>query len=228
MSSILKLFSRFIGKTIISISVLVFITSFVVLALANNLDTLRSSLNSEEVLEEIIGPDSEFTLDEIKQICEKNPDEEGCDKVKDPSKLFDESFNMIDNKISSNTQNILNIRYLSIIIFLLGVGLLYLGTFSIYETGFKTSITILFSTIPFIIISYFSSNLASSDLISSLVPQAEGQQISEKLLEITIDAAKAWLDAAIQDLRPLLITLVVISLPLTILFYILKRKQSKK
>ena len=226
--SVLKLFSRFIGKSLISISILVFITSFIILALANNLDTLKSSLNSEELLSEMIGSNSDLTLDEMKQVCSQNPDLENCDIIQNPSKLFDESFSLISSKIASNAENIANVRILSIIVLLLGIILLYLGTSNIYDTAYKTSITVFFSTIPYIIISYFSSRLASSNFIASLAPQAEGQQISERLLELTIDAAKAWLEAAILELRPLLITLVAISLPLTILFYILKKKKSQE
>jgi hypothetical protein len=95
--SVLKLISRFLGRTVISISMLVFITSFVIIALTNNLDTLKSSINSEELLEEMLASASEgdLTLDEIKQICDKNPDQEECDIILRPSKFFDESFGII-------------------------------------------------------------------------------------------------------------------------------------
>ena len=134
---ILKLFSRSLGKILISISILIFLTSFIVLALENNIDVLKSSLSSEELLEEIMQTDSGMSFDEIKELCNQTPEEEGCDVIQDPSKLFDESFNVISDSIASNTNNINLIKILSIVLFLVGIILIYLGTQDIFTTIFK-------------------------------------------------------------------------------------------
>lgn len=221
---VLKSISKFFGSLLIFISIFAFIFSFMIIELANNVDVLKDSMESEEILEEMLTIGSELTLDEMKEICQQNPQEEGCDIIMDPSLLFEDGFKAISE---INNSDVSFWRFLSIILLLIGIALWYAGTSDIYSTFYKVSLTMLFSILPYFIILFFSSSLSSSNFINDIINKINKVEVSPKLTELTLNAVKVWYDAAIQDLKPLLITLFAVSLALTILFYFLKGKSKK-
>ncbi|MAF50826.1 MAG: hypothetical protein CMH64_01920 [Nanoarchaeota archaeon] len=224
----LKFIPRALGKFLISISITVFIATFLAISLADNTDSLKESLtselSSEDLLEDLIDT-SEFSIAEIKELCSQNPNQEGCDEINDPSKLVEEQITSeldpILNEIQSLKPAMENLRILSIIVFLLGIGLLYLGTLNISLTLYKAFSTTLVSSIFYILFYKFASTS-----IPSLAKQATASQqdVPQELLNVAVNAVTEWMLIPIGVVIKVSIILIAISLPLTILFFFLKRK----
>jgi len=227
---VLKFISRSLGKFLISFSLTFFILSFLAISLADNTDTLRSSLSSglasEDLLEELIDT-SELSIGEIKELCKQNPEQGGCDAVNNPAKLVDEQIiselDPLLQQIKDLRSTMVNVRILSVITFILGMILLYLGTFNIPLTLYKASLTTSISSAFYII---FYKFVGTS--IPSIAEQATStQEVPQELIQVAISAVTAWMEVPISAVVDISTILIVISLPLTILFFFLKRRHEK-
>tara|TARA_Y100000034_G_scaffold111069_1_gene143744 strand:+ start:1233 stop:1943 length:711 start_codon:yes stop_codon:yes gene_type:complete len=216
---VLKLISRSLGKFLISISVTVFILTFLAIGLADNTDALKSSFDSEQLLQ-IALEDSDITIEEAKELCKQNPEQENCDLIEDPSKIMGEQLDPLLDKLEGYKQDILNARFLSMGAFILGLIFLFLGTSSIILTLYKASFTTALSSAFYIIFYKFLSGS-----VPSIAEEVSAQQdVPQELLEIAINAVTTWLELPIQEVVSISIILLVISLPIAIIFFILKRK----
>jgi len=224
---VLKTISRFSGKTLISISLTIFILTFFTIPLIENVDVLEESLVesfTNEILLEEVAENSDLSVQEIKDLCNKNPEQEGCEIVTDPSSLLEEEISPVIKQLEEAKPFLFLARIISFFLFLLGILFLYLGTFNLILVGYKTSITTLFTSLFYALVygtlNKTIPNLAEQAMISPDVPKS--------LLKITIDATTKWFQASSKQVLVLCIVLIVISLVLTIIFYLLKRKQQPK
>jgi DNA-binding transcriptional MerR regulator len=224
MSSILKIFLMWIGKFIISISLTVFIATSLAQPLTENLDVLEDALieelDTEILLQEII--ESDLSFEEIENICELNPNQEGCDIIKDPSILLEDQLQPLEETIEEIKPAISMAKIFSALGFFLGALLLYLGTLNPVLTLYKISATTLFTSGFYAIFYTFLTRM-----IPNLAKEASasvGKDLPQSLLNATVNAITAWLQAPVESVVNLCILLVGISLPLTILFFFLKKR----
>ncbi|MBU2639955.1 MAG: hypothetical protein KKG75_04600 [Nanoarchaeota archaeon] len=224
---VFKTISRFLGKTLISLSLTIFILTFFAVPLIENVDVFKESLTesfSEGILLEEIAEQSDLSVQEIKNLCNKNPEQEGCEIVTDPPSIIEEEIAPVIEQIEESKQHIFSARVVTIFTFLLGLIFLYLGTFNIILTAYKASITTLFISL-FYALFYGTINRT----IPSLAEQAMiGPEVPKSLLKITVDAINKWFQVPSQQVLQLCIILIAISLPLTIIFYFLKRRTQLK
>ncbi|MBS3157518.1 hypothetical protein J4442_05105 [Candidatus Woesearchaeota archaeon] len=223
MSSILKLFSRFIGKTLISTSLTFFILTFFAIPLAENVGVITESIDAEVLLEDVM-ENSDITLEEARTLCNKNPSLEECEIIENPKVLLEEQLKPVMETAEEIKPVLLAGRWISIIIFILGIGLLYLGTFNIYETAYKTSITTFFTSLIYSIFYKLSGNIIPS-IAQNLA--SGNKEVPQALLDMAVKAIQNWIQIPINEVFTLCLILMGISLPIAIASYILKNKQQK-
>lgn len=224
MSAILKLFSRFLGKTLVSISLTFFILTFFAIPLADNVEVITESIDAEVLLKDLM-EHSDVTLEEAQILCDKNPELEECEVIENPESLLEEQLEPVMEKAEEIKPVLLTGRWVSVLIFILGTGLIYLGTFNVYETTYKISITVFFTSLLYAIFYKMAGNI-----IPSIAENfASGnKEVPQALVEMAIEAIKKWIQIPINEVFTLCLILIGISLPLAIASYVLKNKQPKE
>lgn len=228
---VLKFISRFIGKFLLSTSLTIFILTFFIISLIGNVDVLKKSikdeLTPELIIDQIITSESEkLSAKEVIELCKKNPQQKGCEEITDPSLFFDEQLKPLVSKLEEIKPQVILARTASIVIFLLSILFIYLGTFNIIVTGYIISFSI-FLTSLFYAVFYKFLIPSLPNLIQNFLLQSK-EEIPKKLIEVFIKIFSNWLQTPVNIVFNICLILTLIFLPLTILFYFLKRKQSKK
>ena len=224
MSSILKLFSRFIGKTLVSASLTFFILTFFAIPLADNVGVITESIDADILLQNMM-ESSEFTLEEARILCDKNPDLEECKVIKNPEVLLEEQLAPVMDKAEEIKPILITGRLVSIILFILGISFLYLGTFNIYETAYKTSITTFLTSLIYSIFYKLSGNVIPT-IAENLA--SGNKEVPKVLLDMAVEAIKKWIQIPVNEVFTVCLILMGISLPIVIISYILKNRQSKE
>lgn len=224
MSDILKLFSRFTGKTLISFSLTIFILTFFAIPLAENVDVIGDSLDTEVLLKDMV-KDSGVTLEEARELCQKNPEQEECDVINDPSSLLDEQLKPITEKAQEIKPQLFTARIISIIIFIVGIILLFIGTSNIYETAYKTSSTTFFTSL-FYAVFYKLADKTIPGIAGNISQQ--DQEVPKVLLDMAVKAITEWIKIPIKEVFTVCLILIGVSLIVLIPSYILRKKHLKK
>jgi hypothetical protein len=218
---VLKFISRSLGKFLISISLSIFILSFLVISLVNNTDTLKDSFDSETILNLMLENEEGLTIEEIKTVCEKSPNQEGCDMITDPSKLLDEQFDPLIEQINSYKPLVLSSRVASIIVFLVGIVLIYLGTLNIFQTGYRVSITTFISSAFYAL--FYKLITTSLPTLAENIPM--DQNVPQELLNLAVNAITSWIKLPVEETFSLCLVIALISLISSVAFFFLKSRK---
>jgi hypothetical protein len=231
----LKLLARSSGKFLISTGVTLIIFSIFLLNLVNSTDvlkdSLKSSLDSEELIREVVDT-SKLSYDEIKVLCDSNPKQEGCDLINNPSKLAEEH---VDNQLKSilqdlnqTTDKLKKSNIISIILILIGIGLVHLGTVNFFEADYKISSTVFFSVLFLVLFFNFLPNFLSFVVDRLLLPVLNSNgftgKVSTQLLDVSLNSINKWLKLPTENILGICIIILMLSLISSIVFLILKRK----
>ena len=83
---VLKFISRFFGKFLLSTALTVFILSFFIISLIDNLGVLKTSIKEELtqdfIIDQIVESENEkATIKNVIELCKENPQMKGCDEI---------------------------------------------------------------------------------------------------------------------------------------------------
>ncbi len=231
---ILQFLSRSFAGLLFTAGFFLLFTSVFLSGLLGNISVLESSLqekllNSDFIAEQIaVG--SGLSAEQVKEICKKNPAQEGCEQLNDPEILSSSIIEQINNQINPYKPIIDNSKFLMVLFFIISFVFYFLGTMSLYVAVFKISINTLFSAVfgyialsslpkllPGIVDQAF--NIASADI---------SQKLSAGFKENIVEVINAWMEIPISNLNNLFMYLTAASLLVSILFYILKKKKAKQ
>ena len=221
---VLKFISKYFGKFLVSVSISFFIFSFFMIYLADNTEAFKASFTADKIINVMVETDG-LSLEEIKTICAKNPNQESCDIINNPSKLLDEQFSPFTEKIASFRSLAVKAIPLAIIVLILGFIFIYLGTSSFAIATYLTSLTISIASL-FSILFYKLMVFSLPDLATNI--QNTQQDVPQELLNLAIQSITEWIRVPIQKTVFLCLILLLIFVPLAIFFYIKKRNISKK
>ena len=231
---ILQFLSRSLAGLLFTAGFFIFFASIFLSGLLENIPVLENSLQenliTEDYLAEQIASSSGLSVLEVKEICKKNPAQEGCEQLNNPSMVSSSLIENIKEQISPYAQLVNNLKILMVLFFALSLIFYFLGTMSIYSAIFKISMNaflsavfgyIAFSTLPKTLLGIIEQALS---MMSADISQA----LPEGFREILVKIINEWISLPISNLNKLFIYLAAASLPVSILFYFLKRKKEKK
>lgn len=228
---ILKFLSRSFASLLFTIAFFLLFTSVFGNSLIENLPALESSLKNEffssDILLEQLSKEQGLKIEEIKKICEQNPAQEGCKQINNPALAAEPAIKGIKDQIIIYQPILDNLMIPMIITFALSLLFYFLGTMSIYAALFKISLNALISAaLGYVAFSSFPSFLPEIvDQAFNLVSADISQEITVGFKQGVINVMNSWLQIPLSELNTLLIYMVVVSLPASILFYFLKRKE---
>lgn len=220
---VLKPLARFFGKSLISFTITLFILTFFAIPLTENVNIISESMDAEALAKEVIKTD--LSDKEIDEICQKNPNQENCDIVNNPSLLLQQQLEPIVKMAEDARPKFLIARWASIALFILGIILIYLGTSSGYETAYKTSTTVLLTSLFYAV--FYKMSLQIIPSIGESMASSN-QEVPQALVDMSINAITKWIELPAQKAFTVCLILVGVSLLVAIPTYIQKKKEVKK
>ena len=232
--TILQFLSRSFAGLLFTAAFFILFTSVFLSGLFGNLPVLESSLqenlvNSDFIAQQIASG-SNISSEQVKEICRKNPAQEGCEQLNNPNLMASSLVEEITNQINPYAQLINKLKPLMILLFVLSLVFYFLGTMSIYAALFKISINtfisalsgfIIFSSLPKLLPGIVDQafNIASADI---------SKELPVNFKENLIVVINNWLKIPLAELNTLFIYLIAASILASIIFYFLKKKHSTK
>lgn len=216
----LKTLLGFVGRSFVGLGLTLFIFSFFLSFALGDIDVLESSLK-ESIIENI------QSTPELDAFCELNPDDETCLFITNPDQVIDddESFNDMMNNISSYGNYILIFRWVSILLFVIGFGLIYLVKKSLiltlYGVSFSSTIT---SALAIFYYRYlpaiFDKILNKMDFNYFL----SGAEIPNEAFNMISNIINNWLYFPLQKTYNLAILITAAFLVITVVLFFIKKK----
>jgi len=229
LKKILKFLSRSLGFFFINLSILILLLAFFANSSINNIHILKNDLiNFTNEKFSLNDKNIQDKLEQAKEYCKINPDDENCKKL-----------NNVNNNVNSQIDLTLNEKFiipfksylnraitLAIILFLIGFGFLYLGTFNLLNTFYKLTTHLTISNIIFALFFNYFPNLISKAINSPQVRQLT-KDVPKDILDEVIKITLNWLNKPILGTVKLTITLGIIFLIISVILYFVKRKALK-
>ena len=210
----------FIGRTLIGLGLTLFIFSFFMGYALSDIEILEITLVDVlvENVEDMEGYDS------LKEFCDDNPSDEVCDIINNPGQVLNESgFNQFINEISSYNSYVNLLRWSSVLIFIIGFGLIYLNLKSfiltLYKVGFNSTITSALAIFYYRYLPVILDKILISDQFSGLVEGGSGEALS-----VVSNIINNWLYFPLQKTYTLAILITAVFLVITVVIYFIKKK----
>ena len=226
--NIKKFLLRFFGNSLLNLSLTFFIFSFFAIYSLDNIDIFENSLKNVVDKDFVLRDFNETQKQQLEEFCEVNPSYEGCDLINNPeSSMENVEFRNFIDKIQGYKNIIINIRILSIILFFVGILLIYLSNLNLILTLYKISLSSFITAALAVLYYKFLPNILvgifNSDAIKNKV-----REIPNDIFSRLIDAILEWLKTPANQTLKLSLIITIIFLTLTIIFYISKRKVLNK
>jgi len=210
----------FIGRTLIGLGLTLFIFSFFMSYALSDIEVLETTLVDVlvENVEDMEGYDS------LKEFCDDNPTDDACDIINNPEQVLNESgFNQFVNEISSYNSYVNLLRWASVLIFIIGFGLIYLSLksfiLSLYKVSFSSTITSALAIFYYRYLPVILDKVLISDQFSGLVEGGSGEA-----LNIVSNIINNWLYFPLQKTYTLAILITAVFLVITVVVYFIKKK----
>ena len=224
---IFKGISRWLGGASFSLALLLLFTNLFVSSLLNNTDSLKQIL-AEEITNSDIFVDqllehSGATKEEIEAFCNINPQEELCKVLKDPGAPIVDSLGLdeFDKEMQPVREILKQSKIYIAILFFLALLFHFLGRISVYDMLYKISRTTFVESALWVVFVILSPKFVPN-IINNFIPK--DTEIPIELVNLALNAVDKWFNIALAELKTTMIITVVVSLALSITFYILNKK----
>lgn len=222
--NVIKGLIGFVGRSFIGLGLTLFIFSIFLGFALNNVDVLENSLRNSLIssVENIEG------FEDLEEYCELNPDDENCLVISNPEQIIenDEGIEEFTNNIKSYAKYLNPLRIISVLLFLIGVILIYLTNKSFILTSYKVSFSSTITAGLAILYYKFIPVLLSNMLNNSQLYQLN--EIPPESLNMAFNIVNNWLYSPLHKTFVLSIFLTALFLVFTIILYFVKKKVLNK
>ncbi len=211
---ILKFFSRSIGFLLINFSLILILFAFFINSGINNIDSLKDNLQSF-VNEELSQNINQNDLNQIKEYCNKNLQDEKCKQLSQIDE--NKQFNQIFESIKSAKKYLVLLILSSLTLFLLGFMLVYFGTFNLLISGYKISIHLTINNFIAALYFNFIPDLVNLTLNNSQIQELT-KEIPKEIIEKIAGIVLNWIEIPLFLTVRLTLILGVIFLIISVIF----------
>ncbi len=193
--------------------------------MVENVDTFEADLkaqisNSNLILNQL-AQSSGMTEEELKEICNQMPSQEGCDLINNPELALDQmGISSIKTEIQSYEQYVDMLVTPMLVLFVLSLVFYFVGMLSFYGAIFKISVNALLSGI----VGYFAFTSIPSFIPKIMEKLTVEQEVPAELQAILTTSFQSWLEIPLTTLNSFFLGLIAVSLVIAIIFWFLKRK----
>lgn len=227
----LKFLSKFIGGSLITLAVTLFLFSFFISYNIEGVDDLKGSLQNfltSNLLLSELAEQQNIDLEELESYCNLNPDDENCLLLQQQGTLLQDNpeiNNLIEQVKGYNIYATYG-RIGAIVLFLIGVLLIYLGTFdikaSLYKVSFNSTVSSGLAILYYRFLPSFTKSITSN--LSSQLPPEIPPGLINSLTALILN----WMKIPINKVTILATILTMIFLVITVALFIIKRKDLKE
>ncbi|MAG45436.1 MAG: hypothetical protein CMH63_01535 [Nanoarchaeota archaeon] len=222
---VLKFISRSLGGLCFSLAFLLLFIFIFGASMVENVDTFEADLkaqisNSNLILNQL-AQSSGMTEEELKEICNQMPSQEGCDLINNPELALDQmGISSIKTEIQSYEQYVDMLVTPMLVLFVLSLVFYFVGMLSFYGAIFKISVNALLSGI----VGYFAFTSIPSFIPKIMEKLTVEQEVPAELQAILTTSFQSWLEIPLTTLNSFFLGLIAVSLVIAIIFWFLKRK----
>ena len=219
--SFLKGLLGFFGRTFVGIGLTLFIFSFFLGYALDDIGVFEESLKESIIL----NLESMEGYDELVEFCEDNPSDENCNIINNPEQSIEdnESFDQVIGDISVYEPHLLLLRWISIVLFLLGFCLIYLTkksfVMAMYKVSFSSTITAALAIFYYRYLPALFDKILTGNFLGSFI---EGFPV--EIVDVVSNIINTWLSLPLYKTYNIAILITAIFLVLTVAFYFIKKK----
>lgn len=225
LKKILKFISKFIGFFLINLSLILILLVFFINLSINNIDSLKNDLQNS-IQEQIFIQNNinQTELQQAREYCKNNQQDNRCEQLNELEK--DGQFNQLFDNIKT-AKNYINLSiFFSLILFLFGFVLVYLGTFNILITCYRISVHLTITNFVAALSFKFIPNLFNI-ILSSREIQELTKEVPREFIEDISGIILNWIRIPVFITVKLTIILGSIFLLVSIGLYFIKKKHLK-